>query len=123
MSGTLANAATHNAVMDFGKDSPWTRLAETVRSIWPMKTAINLAHYTGLQVRSCELFLSRNSMLNGDAVVSLLNSEHGHHVALALTENSDAQWRKEFREMYARKQLEAQIAELQGRLAALGGGK
>ena len=122
MTSISANAALHNAVMDFGKDSPWRRLADTVRGIWPTKTAINLADYTGLQVRSCELFLSRNSMLNGDAVVALLKSEHGHLIALALTEDSEADWRREFHKWWQLQKLKAEQAELQKRIDALSGG-
>lgn len=121
MSGTCANAAAHNAVMDFENKSPWARLVEALSTVFTKDTVGSIATYTGLQIRSCEFFVERKSTLNGNAVVGLLNSPAGAETVIALTQNSEEPWVKEFREMYARKQLEAQIAELQSRLAALNG--
>lgn len=99
----------------------WDRLHDLIRSLWPTKTSAHLAHAAGVSQRAAELSLAERRQFAPDTLVALLKGEHGGAVLLALTEGSDAAWRREFREMYARKQLEAQIAELQSRLAALNG--
>lgn len=118
---TLAfqNCAPHNDVTDFSKETVWTRLADKVRSIFPHKTAENLAACTNLQIRSCEFFLSRKSMLNSDAVVSLLDTEHGPEVLAALTAHSDQEWTKAFQKWWALQKLKAAHAEMQKQIDEL----
>ena len=107
MSLAFQNGAAHNAVMDFGKDSVWARLAATLRSIFPHKTAENIAAYTGLQTRSAEFFLSRKSTLNSDAVVSLLQTKHAGEVLRALMGED------QFKLMWERERLRFEIEKLE----------
>lgn len=119
MSLALSNSDAETPEIDFGKNSPWARLAWVLRGIWPKKTAAHMATYTGLLTRSCESFLSRNSALNGEAVIALLRSEHGKEVLEAVMQDSGARWYAEFQLMWDEAQLEAKRQELQERRKAL----
>ena len=119
MSGTCANAAAHNDVMDFENKSPWARLVDALSKVFTKDTVGSIATYTGLQIRSCEFFVERKSTLNGNAIVGLLNSPAFAETVIALTAESDDEMVKEFRKMYRRKQLQAEMAELEKRMKAL----
>lgn len=124
MSALAANPASDSR---FGKTEKlfghWDRLEAAVRATWPKKTAANMAACSGLLTRSCETFLSRKSSLSSDAVVGLLDTEHGPRFLIALIGHSQQPWVRDFRAIYQIEQLKAERAELDRRIAALSRGE
>lgn len=111
MTIATANGALHTAVTDFGKEIVWARLAEKIKTLFPKKTAENLAACTGLQVRSCEFFLSRKSMLNTEAFVSLLHTEHAGEVLKTVMGE------RQFALMWERERLKSELEKLEREMA------
>jgi hypothetical protein len=97
----------------------WTRLVEVVRQIFPTKPAPNLAVVAGVSLRTSEYFFEQKRGLSGDAVVSLLNTEHGPEVLAALTEHSDQEWAKAFQKWWKLQKLKAAHAEMQKQIDEL----
>lgn len=120
MHGTLANSAGSIACGDREQFCGyWAKLVEVVRQIFPTKPAPNLAVAAGVSLRTSEYFFEQKRGLSGDAVVSLLNTEYGPEVLLALTEHSEQEWVKTFQKFWEIQKIKAEQAKLQARLDAL----
>jgi hypothetical protein len=124
MSGAIANqvgeAVCGKSETAFGG---WAKLEAAIRSAWPKKTAANMAAYTGLLVRSCETFLSRKSSLSSDAVVGLLDTEHGPEFLLALVGHSKQPWIADFKARWQIEKLKKERAVLDAKIEALSRGE
>lgn len=94
----------------------WDRLAETVRTIFPHKTAWHLSDLCGLKVRACFKFLARESSLSSDALVCLLDTPNGPEVLAALMGDSRERWWIQFKLLWEREQTRAQLELLDKQL-------
>lgn len=123
MSAITANPADDSARNPLRQKSilcsHWDRLAEAVRTIFPAKTAANMASLTGLQMRACEYFLSRKTSLSSDAVVAFLQSEEGLIALEALMGDARPEWWKALKRAIEIEKIKAEKAALQKRLDAL----
>jgi hypothetical protein len=62
------------------------------RSVWPRKTAIELATLTGASVRTAERWLAGDRALSADALAALIRSEHGLDFLVALMSGAEPAW-------------------------------
>jgi hypothetical protein len=62
------------------------------RSLWPRKTAAELATLTGASVRTAERWLAGDRALSADAVVALIRSEHGLNFLVAVMAGAEPAW-------------------------------
>lgn len=98
----------------------WDRLAQAVRTIFPHKTAYHFSDLTGLKLRACEYFLSRKTAtVSADALIALLDTEHGPQVLTTLLEHSKQPWVKEFKRLWQAERIKSEMALLQQRLDQL----
>lgn len=97
----------------------WDRLAIAVETIFPSKTAWNLAALTGLKVRACFTFLARKSSLSSDALVALLDTPHGPEILKALMGDSQERWWISFKLLWEREQKRAELDLLDKQLEEL----
>lgn len=97
----------------------WDRLAEAVRTIFPHKTALNLANISGLQARSWEYFLYRKSSVSSNAIVALLHTDHGFHVLRALMGDARPAWWAALKQAAELEQIKAERDALNKRIADL----
>lgn len=71
-----------------------------IKAIWPVKTAQNLASQTLVTERAAAFWLAGQRDMSLDAARSLLRSEHGYELLVALMGDSDARWWKRMK-LYA----------------------
>jgi len=120
MSFAVANPVNEQ---QFGKSAPlfghWDRLHDLIRSLWPTKTSVHLAHAAKLSQRAAELSLAERRQFAPDTLVALLDTPHGPDVLMALLEHSEQPWVKDFKKIVQLEKLKAQQAELQKRIDAL----
>jgi len=109
MSIALANPGTAARRTRKALCGHWDRLAIAVETIFPTKTAWNLAALTGLKVRACFKFLARESSLSSDALVCLLDTPHGPAILKALMGDSRERWWLHFKLLWEREQTRAQL--------------
>lgn len=117
MTLAFANEATapeRTRKLQFGH---FDRLAEAVRTIFPSKTAWHLSALTGLKVRACFKFLARESSLSSDALVCLLDTPNGPEVLAALMGDSRERWWVEFKLLWDRERIKAQLDEVDRQIA------
>lgn len=95
------------------------RLAHTMRIIFPVKTAPNMAAATGLSVRACEYFLSRRTGLSSAAVVGLLRTEHGLAILEALMGDARPAWWKKLKRSARREIVQREIEDLERELKGI----
>jgi hypothetical protein len=69
--------------------SPAMRVA---RSLWPRKTAAELAELTGASLRTAERWLAGERALSTDALAALIRSEHGLDFLVALMADAEPAW-------------------------------
>lgn len=67
-------------------------LMPVARRLFTVKTAQVLSDITGYSVRSCEYWLAGTAAIPGDAIVSLLHSEHGREFLAALMADAQPAW-------------------------------
>jgi len=122
VSGVLANQRGEPGCNKARGANHWQRLASAVKDLFPRGTAKHLSHLSGLQVRACFNFLARRSSLHSDALVALLDTEHGPEILDALMGDSKERWWIEWKlhrdKEITRLRLEAierQISEIRGR--------
>lgn len=101
----------------------WDRLATAIEKIFPKKTAWHLAHVSRLQVRSCFKFLARESSLSSDALVALLDTPHGPEILSALMGNSKERWWIEFKLLWDRERVRAELEAIDHEIATRRGRK
>jgi hypothetical protein len=97
----------------------WDRLHNTIRELFPVKTSAYLAEATGLSQRAAEMNLREKRGLSSDALVALLDTDHGYDVLKALMGDSRRKWWKTLKRAAEREQMKSEIAELQKRIDAL----
>lgn len=120
MSLSLANPVNEP---QFAQSAPlfghWDRLHDLIRSLWPVKTSAHLAHAAGLSQRAAELSLSERRQFAPESLISLLDTEHGPEVLIALTAHSDQEWTKAFQKWWTLQKLKAAHAEMQKQIDEL----
>lgn len=79
------------------------------RTLWPSKTATNLASRAEISERAAKLWLEGRTEPGADAVVNLLRSDAGFVVLQSIMQGSGTRWWREF-------ERGVQIAELEQRL-------
>jgi hypothetical protein len=88
-----ANSATGQLV---GNDRPIRRsispAMHVARSLWPRKTAAELAEITGASVRTAERWLAGDRALSTAALAALIRSEHGLNFLVALMAGAEPAW-------------------------------
>lgn len=67
------------------------RIVETARSVFPIKTALELVDITGYPTRTVESWLTGKVKIPADAFIALLHSEHGRDFLAGVM--VDAQWK------------------------------
>lgn len=63
------------------------------RDLYPIKTAVYLSEVTGVPVRTCEYWLSHET-LPSDAIWALLRSQHGLEILAAAMHDARPEWWK-----------------------------
>jgi hypothetical protein len=104
----------------FGRDRRELRLMKEImraaRSLWPQKTAAELAFRTNVSQRTAENWLSLSTGISGPALSALIASEEGLHFIEALIvaqgKGKPAYWRT-FKRKQKRAQLREEIKRLQ----------
>lgn len=114
-----ANKQTETRFGGSPDGSAWDGICALLRSIFPRKTAPHLAAVTGLNQRTCEYFLSRKTNLSADALMALIRSDHGLKVLEQMMGDAKPVWWSQFKQSIEREILQAQLAEVNKRLAAL----
>lgn len=99
----------------------WDRIHNTIRELFPEKTAACFASATGLSINACEKSLSQKRAISSDALVALLDTDHGYEVLKALMGDSRRKWWKTLKRAVEREAMKAEIADLQKRIDALNG--
>jgi hypothetical protein len=88
-----ANSATGQLV---GNDRPMRRsispAMRVARSLWPRKTAAELAEVTGASVRTAERWLAGDRALSTAALAALIRSEQGLDFLVALMAGAEPAW-------------------------------
>lgn len=88
-----ANSGTDHLV---GKSTPSGRLTaaamQKARSLWPHKTAAEVAVRAHVSVRSAERWLAGERELSADAIAHLLRSDQGIHFLVALMDKARPAW-------------------------------
>jgi len=97
----------------------WDRVAQTVRELFPHKTAYHLSELTGLRLRAAEYFLSRKTGLSSDALVSLLQSEQGIDALAALMGDARPGWWRRLKAAAMRERVQREIEDLERELKAI----
>lgn len=122
---TLAFANTGTAPLRKKKSycSHWERLAVAVENILPDGTAKQLSDLCGLKIRACFKFLARESSLSSDALVALLDTEHGPEVLAALMGDSREKWWVEFKLMWDRARKQAELDAIEKQIQEIRSGK
>ena len=80
------------------------------RGLFPLKTAHHLSEITGYSLRSCEYWLSENSVLPADALAALIQSEWGREFVAGLMTQSTPRWWLTLKAHLKRISFEAQEA-------------
>jgi hypothetical protein len=62
------------------------------RTLWPRKTAAELAELTGASLRTAERWLAGQRPLSTDALAALIRSEHGLDFLSALMADAEPAW-------------------------------
>ena len=117
-----ALAANRGSAMRCGTQSlrgHWDRVAQTVRELFPHKTAYHLSELTGLRLRAAEYFLSRKTGLSSDALVSLLQSEQGIDALAALMGDARPGWWRRLKAAAMRERVQREIEDLERELKAI----
>lgn len=84
-SGMEASRQTNSIVM------------RVARSLWPSKTALELARYTEASERLCRYWLANRYSLAADDLAALLRTDHGLHVLEAVMGDAKPKWWRRFR--------------------------
>lgn len=88
------------------------------RSLWPRKTAHELAERTGVTLRQAERWLTGNYGISSEALRDLIRSEEGFRFLEALVDeigNGAPEWWAGFKKQVLAAQLQAEIAEARQR--------
>jgi hypothetical protein len=118
-----AEKATFGTEEHFGETRRELRLMREVmrvaRSLWPQKTAAELAFRTGVSQRTAENWLSLSTGISGPALSALIASEEGIHFIeasiLAQGKGLPVFWRR-FKKRQETSQMKRDIRQLQMRL-------
>lgn len=97
----------------------WNRVHAVIRELFPVKTSAYLAEAAGISQRAAEINLREKRGLSSDALVALLDTDHGYDVLKALMGDSRRKWWKALKRAAEREQMKSEIAELQKRIDAL----
>lgn len=98
----------------------WDKIHDILRSIFPTKTAENLAAITNTSVRGWEYSLSQRRKISLESFLALLDTRHGPEILNAALEHSKQPWVRDFRRMWQLAELKDQQRKLQKRIDALG---
>jgi hypothetical protein len=97
-----ANSA---AVQLVGNDRPKSRSISpvmlTARSLWPRKTAAELAELTGASLRTAERWLAGERALSTGALAALIRSERGLDFLVALMADAEPVWWRRVKAYFA----------------------
>jgi len=97
-----ANSVTGQLV---GNDRPKRRSISPVmlaaRSLWPRKTAAELAELTGASLRTAERWLAGERTLSTDALAALIRSERGLDFLVALMADAEPVWWRRVKAYFA----------------------
>jgi hypothetical protein len=97
MSAMLPNCANLSTATSGGRSRRILRsnlrIVETARTVFPIKTALQLTEITGYPLRTVERWLTGKVKIPADAFVALLHSEHGREfLAGVMTDNTWKWW-------------------------------
>jgi hypothetical protein len=92
---------------------PFDAVMRAAQTLWPSKTALELAAATGTSQRACEYWLARRSQLSFDAVVELLRSDDGLIFLEAIMGPARPVWWKRMKRSAQRSALRSAQRELQ----------
>lgn len=70
---------------------------QKARSIFPLKTALELAVLTGYSQRTCEYWLSEKVVIPSDALATLLQSDQGREFLAVVMADAAPRWWKQLK--------------------------
>lgn len=95
----FARANLDTIQMDSGSiqvDGRFDTLRKMFRTLWPTKTAVNLALYADVTVGQADKLLGGKQGFSGAVITRMLQGEHGLQVLRALMGTAAPQWWQEF---------------------------
>lgn len=117
--GLTGGIASAGAEADFGGNRSGLRLnaavRDTLRRLFPTKTADNASALTGLTKRRCEQLLSEQTGISAPVLADLIKSEVGFEFLEAVMGDDAPGWFNDFRYQVEAARLDAELAELRER--------
>lgn len=89
------------------------------RSLWPTKTALELARHTEASERLCRYWLANRYSLSADDLAALLRTDHGLSVLEAVMGDARPKWWRRFKRASSLAALRQEQAEHQKKIEQL----
>jgi hypothetical protein len=104
-----------------GNEDPcgvFLRLVNTIKHLWPRKTAATVSHLTGTNERTVQFWLACSTRMSVEAVAALLRTDAGYEILEAIMGDCKAEWWLTTQNAHELRRTRREIAAAQKRIDA-----